>query len=66
MNRLPVAARRVIIRAVITLAVAELVLQAVEVRHVHHSAPAMALGIFFPVLAALSGLFYLRSTRGRP
>jgi len=60
---LPVTARRVIIRAVIAVAVAELALQAVEVRHIHHSAPVMALGIFFPVLSALSGLWYLRSAR---
>ncbi len=63
---LSVTARRVIIRAVIVLAVAALALQAAEVRHVHHSAPVMALGIFFPVLSALSGLLYLRSTKGRP
>lgn len=63
--RLPVAVKRVIIRAVIAITVAELVLQAVEVRSIHHSTPVMALGVFFPVLSVLSGLLYLRSTRGR-
>jgi hypothetical protein len=63
---LSVTARRVIIRAVIAVMIAELALQAVEVRHIHHSAPVMALGIFFPVLSVLSCLLYLRSTRGRP
>lgn len=58
-----VTARRVIIRAVIAVAVAELAMQAAEVRHIHHSAPVMALGIFFPVLSVLSGLWYLRSSR---
>lgn len=60
---LSVTAKRVIIRAVIAVAIAELVLQAVEVRHIHHSAPVLALGIFFPVLSAVSGLLYLRSLR---
>jgi hypothetical protein len=64
-GRIPVAARRRLIGVVITLAVAELALQAAEVRHIHHSAPVMALGIFFPVLSVLSGLLYLRSTRER-
>ena len=65
-GRLPVAAKRRLIGVVIVLAVAELAAQAAEVRHIHHSAAVMALGVFFPVLSVLSGLFYLRSTKGRP
>lgn len=58
------ARRRAVIRVVIAVAFAELVLQAVEVRSIHHSATVTALGVFFPVLAVLSGLFYLWHTRG--
>jgi len=64
-GRFPVAARRVIVRACIALGVAELAAQALEARVIHHSAAVMALGVFFPVLSVLSGLLYLRSTRGR-
>jgi len=63
--RLPVAARRVIIRACIALGIAELAIQAVEVRVIHHSAAVTVLGIILPVVSVLSGLYYLRSTRGR-
>ena len=62
--RLAVAARRVIIRTVIAIAIADLMAQAFGVRVIHHSATVTALGVIFPVAAVLSGLYYLRSTRG--
>jgi hypothetical protein len=61
--RIPVATRRAVIRVCIALAIADLVLQAVEVQVIHHSATVV--DIIPPVLAVLSGLYYLRSTRGR-
>jgi hypothetical protein len=63
--RLPVAARRVIIRACIAIGIAELALQAVEVRVIHHSAAVTFAGVIVPVVTVLSGLFYLRSTKGK-
>lgn len=63
--RLPVAARRVIIRVCIAIAIAELAIQAVEVRVIHHGAAVTFLGVIIPVVTVLSGLYYLRSTRGR-
>ena len=63
--RLPVAARRVIIRACIAIGIVNLVLQAVLVRQIHHSAAVTFLGVVLPVVSVLSGLYYLRSTRGR-
>lgn len=64
--RFTVAAKRVIIRAVIAIGIAELALQAVEVRVIHHSAAVTFLGGILPLVSVLSGLYYLRSTRGRP
>ena len=58
--RIPVAVKRVIIGVVITLAVAELAVEIWVTRDV------TVAGITVPVVAVLSGLFYLRSTRGRP
>ena len=66
MNGRPsVAVRRVVICAVIAIAVADLMAQAAGVRVIHHSAAVTALGVVFPAAAVLSGLYYLRSTRGR-
>lgn len=59
------AAKRVIIRAVIAIGIVNLVLQAVLVRTVHHGAAVTFLGVVLPVISVLSGLYYLRSTRGR-
>jgi hypothetical protein len=64
-NRIPLAARRIIIRLVIAAAMVILTLEAAGVGP-HRSGAAGVLGVFFPVLAVLSGLYYLRSTRGRP
>lgn len=63
--RLTVAARRVVIRACIAIGIAELALEAVEVRVIHHSAAVTVLGVIVPVVTVLSGLYYLRSTRGK-
>lgn len=63
--RLTVAAKRAVIRACIAIGIAELALQAVEVRVIHHGAPGTFLGVILPVVTVLSGLYYLSSTRGR-
>lgn len=59
------AAKRAVIRACIAIGIADLVLQAVLVRTIHHSAAVTFLGVVLPVVSVLSGLYYLRSTRGR-
>jgi hypothetical protein len=58
-GRLPVAARRRLIGVVIALAVAELALEVWVIRN------ATVAGIIVPVVAVLSGLLYLWSTRRR-
>jgi hypothetical protein len=63
--RLTIAAKRVITRAVIAIQVADLAIQAVGVRVIHHSAAATFLGVILPVAGVLCGLNYLRSTRGQ-
>lgn len=63
--RLPVAARRTIIRACIAIGIAELALEAVEVRVIHHSAAVTFAGVIVPVVTVLSGMFYLWSTKGK-
>ena len=62
-QRIPVAARRVIIRVCIALAIVDLVLQAAEVWVIHHGPTVVS--VVPPVLSVLSGLWYLRSSRGR-
>lgn len=57
--RFPIAARRRLIGVVIALAAVELV---VEIWVIHNATVA---GIIVPVVAMLSGLFYLCSTRRR-
>lgn len=59
------AAKRAVIRAVIAIGIFNLVLQAVLVRQIHHSAAVTFLGVVLPVVSVLSGLYYLRSTRGQ-
>lgn len=63
--RLTIAAKRVIICAAIVIQVAGLVIQAVEVRVIHHSAAATFFGVILPAVGILCGLNYLRSTRGQ-
>jgi hypothetical protein len=58
-GRFPVAVRRRLIGVVIVLAVAELAVETWVTRD------ATAAGIIVPVVAVLSGLFYLWSTRRR-
>lgn len=58
--------KRAIIRACIAIGMAELVLQAVLVRVIHHSAAVTFPGVILPVVTVLSGLYYLRSTRPTP
>ena len=58
--------RRVIARASIAVDIAVLVALAVGIRFVHHGLGALALAVALPVVSALCGLSYLRSTRGRP
>jgi hypothetical protein len=65
-QRLPVAVKRRITRVSVMVCFACLAAQAVGVRLVHHSLPATLLGMVLPVTGALTGLLYLRSTRGRP
>lgn len=59
------AAKRAITRACIALQIVELVLQAAEVRVIHHGVAATFLGVVLPMVGVLSGLYYLRSMRGR-
>jgi len=59
------SAKRAIIRAVIAIGIVSLAMQAAGVRVIHHGAAATFLGVVFPVVSVLSGLYYLRSTRGR-
>lgn len=59
------AVKRVIIRACIAIGIVNLVLQAVLVRVIHHGAAVTFLGVIVPVVTVLSGLCYLRSTRGQ-
>jgi hypothetical protein len=59
-GRVPVAVKRRIIGLVIVLAVGVLAVEIWVIRN------ATVAGIIVPVVAVLSGLFYLRSTRSRP
>ena len=58
--------RRVLARASIAVDIAVLAALAVGVRFVHHSLGPLVLAMALPVVSALCGLSYLRSTRGRP
>ena len=60
------SARRVLARASIAVDIAVLVALAMGVRFVHHSLGPHGLAMALPVVSALCGLSYLRSTRGRP
>ena len=56
--------RRVIARVSIAVDVAVLIAIAIGVRLVHHSLGVTVFAMALPVVSALCGLFYLRSTRG--
>ena len=60
------SARRVLARASIAVDIAVLVALAIGVRFVHHSLGPLVLAMALPVVSALCGLSYPRSTRGRP
>ena len=60
MNR---AARRVVARVSIAVDIAVLVAIAIGVRVVHHSLGVTIFAMALPVVGALCGLAYLRSTR---
>ncbi len=57
--------RRATARANVAIGFACLAAQALFVRSYHHSLAVTVTGMIFPVLAVLSGLNYLRLTRGQ-
>jgi hypothetical protein len=58
--------RRVLARASIAVDITVLVALAIGVQFVHHALAPLVLAMAPPVVSALCGLSYLRSTRGRP
>jgi hypothetical protein len=58
--------RRAIARVSIAADVAVLITIAIGVRLVHHSLGVTVFAMALPVVSALCGLAYLRSTRGQP